>query len=138
VPSEAGLATLLDRKINIGNIRVLPDVVRHVMTRHRVKSFAEARAYERELVTLLKYRGDFLRDTTLAQPPALPVPVVPTPAPVLPTPVPTPVPLPPASPAPPAQPAALPADFAAWFGPLFASVEEAFAAASGTSDTPNP
>jgi hypothetical protein len=70
VKSEAGLATLLDRKINTGNWRPLEDVIARVLATHRCpcKSVSEATAYEREIITALKYRTDFLANPTLAKP----------------------------------------------------------------------
>ncbi len=68
VHSEAGLATLLDRKINTGNIRPFSDVVNRVCTAHKVKSVEEAAKYEKEIIAAMKYRTDFLADKTLGQP----------------------------------------------------------------------
>lgn len=95
VRSEAGIATLLDRKINIGNIRALAPVVRRVMTSHGCRTFADAALYEREIITAMKYREDFLQNTALTQPkpiPAVapaPAPMPPVPMPVVPAPMPT-------------------------------------------------
>ena len=70
IKSEAGIATLLDRKINVGNWRPLPDVVARVMTSHKCKfqSLAEAAPFEKEIIAALKYRADFQADKTLTQP----------------------------------------------------------------------
>jgi hypothetical protein len=68
VKSEAGLATLFDRKVNRGNILPFPDEVAKVMTAHKLKTLAEAAAYEREIIAQMKYRADFLQDPTLSQP----------------------------------------------------------------------
>ena len=70
VRSEAGIATLLDRKINTGNIRPFADVVARVMADHRCACFADLKPYEREIVAAMKYRTDFLTDSALSQPPA--------------------------------------------------------------------
>ena len=74
VKSEAGLATLLDRKINTGNTRPLEDVVSGVMQAHGLKTVAEAAPYEREIISQMKYRRDFLASRDLAQPPSPPDP----------------------------------------------------------------
>lgn len=71
VKSEAGIATLFDRKVNVGNIRIFADVLQRVINTHKIKSLADASAYEREIVMALKYRADFLNDTSLSQPPPL-------------------------------------------------------------------
>lgn len=68
IRSEAGMATLFDRKVNRGTIAPFSDVVTKVMTAHHLTSFAEAADYEREILTALKYRTDFLNDKTLTQP----------------------------------------------------------------------
>lgn len=74
VKSEAGLATLLDRKINTGNVRPLEDVVSQVMQAHALKTLPEVTPYEREVIAQLKYRRDFLASKDLAQPAAPPDP----------------------------------------------------------------
>ena len=68
IHSEAGMATLLDRKINTGNIRLLSDVTASVLARHKGKTLQEAAQHEREIVSGMKYRTDFLEDVTLTQP----------------------------------------------------------------------
>lgn len=70
IHSEAGLAVLLDRKINTGNWRPLEDVVARVMAAHKCpcKSVTEACQYEKEIVEAMKYRFDALNDPTLAKP----------------------------------------------------------------------
>lgn len=78
VKSEAGLASLLDRKINTGNIRPFVDVVAKTMAEHNLKTLQEASQWEREILSGMVYRRDFLKDTTLQQPPALPLPAQPT------------------------------------------------------------
>lgn len=79
VKSEAGLATLFDRKVNRGNIEPITDVVSKIVTKYRLTTLAQLPHYEREIVQGLKYREDFLADKSLAQPPdvkALPPPPV--------------------------------------------------------------
>ena len=68
--SEAGMATAFDRKVNTGH--AAPEVaaaVQSVMAAHSLTTLADVAPYEREVVTLLKYRADFLADKTLTQPP---------------------------------------------------------------------
>jgi hypothetical protein len=74
VQSEAGLATLLDRKINTGNIRPFVDVVAKVMADNKLKTLAEAAKYEKLIVAELTYRRSFLEEPSLGQPPAPPAP----------------------------------------------------------------
>lgn len=68
IHSEAGLATLFDRKVNRGSCDPISTVVARVMQDHRLASLMDVAQYERELIVALKYRGDFLADKTLGQP----------------------------------------------------------------------
>ena len=68
IRSEAGIATLYDRKVNRGSIAPLPEIAAKVMADHKVKTLVEAAKFEREIVTALKYRTDFLLDKSLSQP----------------------------------------------------------------------
>lgn len=68
IQSEAGMATLFDRKVNTGTIAPLAEVVARVMTQHQLTELAAATAFEREIVQAMKYRTDFLADKNLTQP----------------------------------------------------------------------
>ncbi len=68
IKSEAGVATLYDRKVNRGTLDPLPTVVAKIMKDHNLNTLAEAAQYEREIVSAMKYRTDFLNDTSLSQP----------------------------------------------------------------------
>jgi hypothetical protein len=68
IHSEAGIATLFDRKVNRGTCEPISAVVAKVMLAHGVSSLADAAQFEREIITALKYRGDYLKDPTLGQP----------------------------------------------------------------------
>jgi hypothetical protein len=68
IRSEAGLATLFDRSVNIGNIRVLNVEVQKVMQENKLETLAQVAPFEREIIRRLKWRGDFLADKTLSQP----------------------------------------------------------------------
>jgi hypothetical protein len=74
IKSEAGMATLFDRKVNRGNIAPFVDVVTKVMTERQLTELAAVPAYEKEIVAALKYRVDFLTDKSLSQPPDPPAP----------------------------------------------------------------
>lgn len=71
--SEAGMATLMDRKVNTGRLDPLAAVLAEVMQENGLTDPLQATAFERELVRRLEFRKDYLADTTLSQPPALPV-----------------------------------------------------------------
>lgn len=75
IHSEAGLATLFDRKVNRGTIAPFEEILTKVMTDHHLTTLPEAAPYEREILPALTYRRDFLADATLSQP--APPPVVP-------------------------------------------------------------
>ncbi|HEY0074595.1 MAG TPA: hypothetical protein VGB77_10870 [Abditibacteriaceae bacterium] len=82
--SEAGLATLMDRKVNTGNIRVLDEVLTKLMTERKLTRLSDVIPFEREIIKAVQYRHDFLADKTLSQPPASPAtslaPVAPAPS----------------------------------------------------------
>lgn len=68
IKSEAGMATLFDRKVNRGSIEPITDVVGRIMADHNLTTLSAASDYEREIIQALKYRTDFLKDQTLSQP----------------------------------------------------------------------
>lgn len=68
IRSEAGLATLFDRRVNTGNIRVLNTVLQGLMLRRGLTSFAQVTPFEREIIAGVRWRADFLKDKTLTQP----------------------------------------------------------------------
>ncbi|MEP6755360.1 MAG: hypothetical protein ABJA67_07660 [Chthonomonadales bacterium] len=68
IKSEAGIATLFDRKVNRGSIAPLPELLQKLVTDKGLKTNLEAAKFERELVVGLKYRVDFLADKGLSQP----------------------------------------------------------------------
>ena len=68
IRSEAGMATLFDRKVNTGNIQILGEAVTKLMAEHRLTDVAQVLPYERELIPALRWRTDFLKNPALAQP----------------------------------------------------------------------
>jgi hypothetical protein len=68
IHSEAGMATLFDRKVNTGNIRILGEVASRVMKEHNLTQVEQLRPFEREMIPLLRWRTDFLQDKSLTQP----------------------------------------------------------------------
>lgn len=68
IRSEAGMATLFDRKVNRGTIAPFAEVLERIMRSHSCTTVEEARRYEREIIAELKYRVDFLQDPTLSKP----------------------------------------------------------------------
>ncbi|PQV63317.1 hypothetical protein B1R32_11344 [Abditibacterium utsteinense] len=68
VSSEAGMATLFDRKVNVGNVRLINSVLQKIMVKRGLSQLEEVAPFERELISALKWRRDFLKDATLSQP----------------------------------------------------------------------
>lgn len=68
VRSEAGMATLMDRKVNRGNLRGINEAAAAILRGGTLKRLEDVAKHERELVNAMKYRADFLADTTLTQP----------------------------------------------------------------------
>lgn len=72
VKSEAGMATLMDRKVNRGNIRDIGGIVTDVLRAYPREGRDELPLLERPIIEAMKYRADFLADSSLSQPPPLP------------------------------------------------------------------
>ncbi len=68
IHSEAGMATLMDRKVNTGNVDPLPSVLQKIASTYGIKRFEDLSLYELDIVQALKYRKDYLADSTLSQP----------------------------------------------------------------------
>ncbi len=68
VRSEAGLATLLDRKVNTGHIDILTNVLARMAPDVHPRTMADYAPYEREIIQAVKYRKDYLADASLQQP----------------------------------------------------------------------
>ena len=68
IRSEAGMATLMDRKVNTGKIDPLPAIVTQVAAQNGCRSLDEIASHEKEIIVALKYRKDYTQDDTLSQP----------------------------------------------------------------------
>jgi len=68
VRSEAGMAILMDRKVNLGNIRSLSTVAGSVWDDAGAKSADDLAAHEMEIVESMVFRQNFLGDASLTQP----------------------------------------------------------------------
>lgn len=66
--TEAGIATLMDRKVNTGNLGDLNNRVAQVMNYYGFNTIAEAAKAEYQLIRMLKYREDYLKDPNLTKP----------------------------------------------------------------------
>ena len=68
IKSEAGLATLMDRKVNTGKLDPLAAVLSDIATTSNVTSFSDLASHELEIIQKMKYRKNYLEDATLSQP----------------------------------------------------------------------
>ncbi|MBX7133206.1 MAG: hypothetical protein K1X67_11065 [Fimbriimonadaceae bacterium] len=68
VRSEAGMATLMDRKVNTGKLDPLPQVLANVVYQNGLGSPREAASFEYQVVSALRWRKDYLDDDSLSQP----------------------------------------------------------------------
>lgn len=68
VKSEAGLATLMDRKVNTGSLGNLASIANQIAGANNVNSVDALSQFEGEIVRQLRYRKDYLSDNSLSQP----------------------------------------------------------------------
>lgn len=68
VKSEAGMATLMDRKVNTGNVGNISAIASNVAASYGVKSVEELAEVEADIVRQMKYRKDYTGDPSLTQP----------------------------------------------------------------------
>jgi hypothetical protein len=68
IRSEAGIATLFDRKVNRGTCEPITAVITKLMQDKGLATLDQAADYERDIIKSLKYRTDFLKDSSLSQP----------------------------------------------------------------------
>lgn len=68
IKSEAGMATLMDRKVNTGNINPLPFVLARICSKEGCTSVEDLAAHESDVVAAMKFRKDYTEDAELSQP----------------------------------------------------------------------
>jgi hypothetical protein len=66
--SEAGLATLMDRKVNTGKLEPLGEYLLDLVTQTGITDLKDAAKYEWALVRAMVYREDYLELSSLSQP----------------------------------------------------------------------
>jgi len=66
--SEAGLATLMDRKVNTGHLDVLKSTLEQYATANQVTNLTDLARFEYDMTAALQYRKDYLLDPNLTQP----------------------------------------------------------------------
>jgi hypothetical protein len=72
IKSEAGLATIMDRKVNTGNTGPLTSVMQRMANELQANSPDDLVVSEDQIVAAVKFRKDFLSDPTLSQPGGIP------------------------------------------------------------------
>ncbi len=68
IKTEAGMATLMDRKVNTGKLYALQNYVNNLIKTKGIRNFTELIPYEYEIIVALKYRKDYLMDASLSKP----------------------------------------------------------------------
>lgn len=68
VRSEAGLATLFDRKVNTGNIRVLGSICERICAEQGLDSIEDLASCEYDIIRAMTYRTNFLSSADLTLP----------------------------------------------------------------------
>lgn len=68
IRSEAGMATLMDRKVNTGKTDPLVSVLNQIGGSYGCRSVEDLAAHERDVIVACKYRKDYTQDASLTQP----------------------------------------------------------------------
>lgn len=68
IRSEAGIATLMDRKVNTGSLDPLPFVLALIAGENGLSKASDFVRFERDIVIAMRFRKDYLQDTNLSQP----------------------------------------------------------------------
>ena len=68
VRSEAGLATLMDRKVHTGSLDPFVQVVTDIFATHKLSKPEDLSRFERDIVAAIRHRKDYLADASLVQP----------------------------------------------------------------------
>jgi hypothetical protein len=68
IKSEAGLATLMDRKVNTGKLDPLTSVVTDIANQANISNLSDLASHELDIIKRMKYRKNYLDDASLSQP----------------------------------------------------------------------
>ncbi len=68
VKTEAGLATLMDRKVNTGSLGNLEAAIAGIMASYKLTQLDQVAEMEQELIQAMRYRKSYLGDPSLSQP----------------------------------------------------------------------
>ena len=66
--TEAGIATLMDRKVNTGTIALFVEAAKIIAEAKGITNFADLAKYEHVFINALWYRKNYTRDNGLSQP----------------------------------------------------------------------
>lgn len=66
--TEAGMATLMDRKVNTGKLGNLNELAASLVNRYNLSSIKELSAYEYDLIRQMQYRKDYLKEMSASAP----------------------------------------------------------------------
>lgn len=66
--SEAGMATLMDRKVNTGKLDPINTVAQRFVDMYSLASLGELANFEAEMIAALQYRKNYLADSSLSAP----------------------------------------------------------------------
>lgn len=70
IKTEAGMATLMDRKVNTGSLGNLESAVAAIMASYKLSAIEQVAEFEQELVNAMRYRKSYLSDPNLTKPKA--------------------------------------------------------------------
>lgn len=68
IKSEAGLATLMDRKVNTGGLGPLANVIQGIVDRTGARTPEEIAPFESEIILTMQFRKNYLEDERLTKP----------------------------------------------------------------------
>ena len=68
IKTEAGMATLMDRKVNTGSLGEFERAVSGIMLSYNLKRLDEVAAFEHELIQAMVYRDNYLEEGDLSKP----------------------------------------------------------------------
>lgn len=66
--TEAGMATLMDRKVNTGKLGSINAIVQDIVNRFKLRDIKQAARHEYEMTKRLQYRKNYLSDGALTRP----------------------------------------------------------------------
>lgn len=68
IQSEVGIATLMDRKVNTGNLGNLAPILNQIAERNKCEEPADLAKFESEVIAKVRWRRDFSKNADLSRP----------------------------------------------------------------------